>query len=116
MHLIYNITWTHRCSSGCHGVSLEYHGGSIGQNYATLNIGLASFLPTYTFFYDVRNIINILTRVGKTIILTVYHLLTFLNHKTKFILTNNLIYGYKIIPKIHKNSNIHSTDAVTKQN
>lgn len=68
------------------------------------------------FFYDVRNIINILTRVGKTIILTVYHLLTFLNHKTKFILTNNLIYGYKIIPKIHKNSNIHSTDAVTKQN
>lgn len=52
----------------------------------------------------------------KIINLIVYHLLTFLNHKTKFILPNNLINGYKMVPKYTENSNIHSADAVSKQN
>lgn len=49
---------------------------------------------------------NINHGVCKTIKLVVYPLLTLLNYKTKFILPNNFINGYKMVPKIHKKTAI----------
>lgn len=50
MHMIYGIIRVHQCSLGVIWVSLEYHGGSLGQKYAPLNSGVSSIFANFDEF------------------------------------------------------------------